>query len=369
MPILVLDDRSRGSFRPSKDCLRSIASPGSHTRCLTMTAAADRGVSGGDDQLIHVWNPSTGTWMCDFGPLSDRLFSIGITADGRIIVAGTADGYVHIWALEETRCIASYKAHEGIVHSLAVTADGRWILSGGEDRFLRLWDWQSNRCIASCGGEGFGKVLCVAMTPDGRHAVSGHSLEPENVAVPRSLIHAWQLPAGNPSQEYWHFRPITGIAMTPDAGLVVSSDTDGQVQIWGDKTTPRLVLWPGGAVAGVSVTADGRFAATCGNSLRIWRVRDGCSVRDFSLGVTSEPSMAMSADGSILAVASYWGDLISICESEQAGPSNPVSGHKGPPKDLKLAGLNRLLIIEDDDSLVLKDSETEEELTARARGP
>lgn len=61
--------------------------------------------------------------------------------------------------------------HTGDVYSVAVTPDGRYALSGSEDRTVRWWDLDSGRCLRALTGHG--PVLSVAVTPDGCHAVSG----------------------------------------------------------------------------------------------------------------------------------------------------------------------------------------------------
>ena len=55
---------------------------------------------------------------------------------------------------------------------MAVTPDGRRAVSGSADRTLKVWDLEQGALLATLEGHGAG-VRAVAVTPDGRRAVSG----------------------------------------------------------------------------------------------------------------------------------------------------------------------------------------------------
>jgi WD40 repeat protein len=50
--------------------------------------------------------------------------------------------------------------------------DGRRAVSGSDDRTLNVWDLEHGAVLATLEGHG-DEVLAVAVTPDGRRAVSG----------------------------------------------------------------------------------------------------------------------------------------------------------------------------------------------------
>src|SRR5207248_2334174 len=49
-------------------------------------------------------------------------------------------GLVRVWDAETGRQLAQLAGHAGAVTGVAVSADGRHALSGGEDGSARLWD-------------------------------------------------------------------------------------------------------------------------------------------------------------------------------------------------------------------------------------
>ena len=73
-------------------------------------------------------------------------------------------------AFEE--CLRVLHGHEGWVNAVALSADGRHALSGGQDGTLRWWELASGTCIRVLRGH-TGGVLAVALFADGRHALSG----------------------------------------------------------------------------------------------------------------------------------------------------------------------------------------------------
>ncbi len=60
----------------------------------------------------------------------------------------------------------------GAVLAIAVTPDGKTAISAGADLSVRVWDIQPRKCKAMLRGH-FRPVLAVAITPDGRRAVTG----------------------------------------------------------------------------------------------------------------------------------------------------------------------------------------------------
>src|SRR3989442_1550397 len=61
------------------------------------------------------------------------------------------------------------EGHQGIVIAVALTPDGRRALSAGDDARVRVWNLESGQLERTLEGHQ-GSVRAVALTPDGRRA-------------------------------------------------------------------------------------------------------------------------------------------------------------------------------------------------------
>ena len=68
--------------------------------------------------------------------------------------------------------LQTLEGHTDLVNSVALTPDGRRALSGSKDKTLRLWDLDTGACLKTLEGH-TDWVHSVALTPDGRRALSG----------------------------------------------------------------------------------------------------------------------------------------------------------------------------------------------------
>jgi WD40 repeat protein len=76
--------------------------------------------------------------------------------------------------LEESQPPRVLEGHSDWVGAVAVTPDGRYAVSGSYDNTLRVWDLKENQPPRVLEGHSAG-IQAVALAPDGRYAVSGSS--------------------------------------------------------------------------------------------------------------------------------------------------------------------------------------------------
>ncbi|HJH31809.1 MAG TPA: hypothetical protein C5S50_06455 [Methanosarcinaceae archaeon] len=69
--------------------------------------------------------------------------------------------------------LQTLEGHTGGVNAVAVTPDGKHAISGSDDNTLRVWDIASGEIIASFSGDGF--LHACAISPDGRTIVAGEA--------------------------------------------------------------------------------------------------------------------------------------------------------------------------------------------------
>ena len=68
--------------------------------------------------------------------------------------------------------ISTFLGHAGSVIAVALSADGRWAISGSDDKTLKLWDVETGQVLRTFRGHA-GSVNAVALSADGRRAISG----------------------------------------------------------------------------------------------------------------------------------------------------------------------------------------------------
>jgi len=110
------------------------------------------------------------------GQLTGRLLS-DTTPSIQALLKQAAEGKVWPWVRPLKAhlttpggpLIRTLKGHSAMVSAVAVTPDGRYAVSGSYDRTLRLWDLESKQALRTLEGHS-DSVRAVAITPDGRYA-------------------------------------------------------------------------------------------------------------------------------------------------------------------------------------------------------
>jgi WD40 repeat protein len=158
--------------------------------------------------------------------------------------------------------------HAGAVRAVAVTPDGRRAVSASDDRTLRVWDLATGRAEHVLRGHA-NWIYAVAVTPDGRRAVSGSW---------DNTLRVWDLQTGAAEQTLSkHADAVTAVAVTPDGRRAVSASDDRTLRVW-DLTTGRAEHTLQGhidAVGAVAVTPDGRRAVSASDdrTLLVWDIQ------------------------------------------------------------------------------------------------
>jgi hypothetical protein len=106
---------------------------------------------------------------------------------------------------------------------VAVTPDGRYAVSGSVDQTLRLWDLESGHTLRILEGH-TNRVYAVAVAPDGRRAVSGSADQ---------TLRLWDLESGQTIRTLeGHAGAVTAVAVTPDGRCAVSGSWDETLRLW-----------------------------------------------------------------------------------------------------------------------------------------
>lgn len=228
---------------------------------VAVTADGQRVVSGSRHGLI-VWDLVSGheilnrparvpqiTWDQPHHPSPyQALIDLAVTPDGQRAVSTTGD-LLKVWSLSSRAGAQSdwrgsfdyddelpLEGHSGLVTAVAVTPDGRRAVSGSRDGTLKLWDLASASELLTLDDNSFkvattyngqrahsGYVTALAVTPDGRYAISGSG--------DRSII-LWNLELGAEVFRLDLETERTVLALSPDGHMIVAGDRLGHVHFF-----------------------------------------------------------------------------------------------------------------------------------------
>jgi sterol desaturase/sphingolipid hydroxylase (fatty acid hydroxylase superfamily) len=213
--------------------------------------------------------------------------------------------------------------HKGAVLCVAVSGDGRHVVSGGADGTVKVWDAATGQEERTLAGHR-GMVHSVAVSGDGRHVVSGSA---------DRTVKVWDTATGREVHTLsGHLAPVLSVAVSGDGGCVISGSADLTAKVW-DATAGKekhTLRGDPGAVLGVAVSGDGRHVVTASaRSAKVWDAQTGREVvtlaghADLVYGVTISP------DGRHVVTASY-DEKVKVWDVADGREKLSLMGHKGP---------------------------------------
>ncbi|MGL4555617.1 MAG: WD40 repeat domain-containing protein, partial [Gemmataceae bacterium] len=105
-------------------------------RVHAVAFAGDTLISSGDDRTVRFWGVAKRQESRP--PLTVPSEVLALAAGGPAVVGGCADGAVRVWTAGGDE-VGKFDGHKAAVYAVAVTPDGRRAVSGGADRVLKLW--------------------------------------------------------------------------------------------------------------------------------------------------------------------------------------------------------------------------------------
>jgi WD40 repeat protein len=269
---------------------------------------------------------------------------VAVTQDGRhgIGVTQSSDDeeWLYVWDVERDEAVHILRGPTGTFRAVAVTPDGRYAVSGSLDTTLKVWDLERGELLRTMEGHD-AAVYAVVVTPDGHHAVSGSWDQ---------TLRVWDLEQGE------SLRTVQGptvaggpdplrVAVTPDVRYALlwagsfwrnsgrAAYPSFDVEVW-DLERGEFVRTLRGhrdVVNAVVVTPDGRHFLSGGadGALRLWDLIHGTLVATFS-GADSISACAIGPDGLTFVAGDRAGRVHCLC-LEGVGPEGEGLAHERKP--------------------------------------
>jgi WD40 repeat protein len=285
----------------------------SAVKYLSITADGRQAVSASEDRTLRVWDLATGrvlrTLRIDSG---DYLRGIALTPDGKGVVNISSKNELEVLNLRTGRVLRKLRVFPDAVdirlNSLAITPNGRRAVIGNGSTLIMI-DLRTGLLLRTFVGHydpeaGYesedpdvesGWVACVALTRDGKRAISGSS---------DRTLKVWSLANGRELRTLkGHSSTVYGVKVTPDDKWVVSASHDRTLKIWSLENGLEVRTLEGhdGYVADLAVTADGRrlVSASADRTIRVWDFHTGLPVVTFQCE-GSVNCCTVAAQGSIV---------------------------------------------------------------------
>jgi WD40 repeat protein len=209
----------------------------SSINAVAVTPDGRRAISGSGDKTLKIWDLERGTEIATLQGHLSAVMAVAVTPDGRRAISGADAGSITVWDLEhavEINKLQSQKSQgqKFTIYALAVTPDGCHVISAPGAGSLVVWDLERGVETKKLGQHLQG-AIAIAVTPDGRKAISGggdKTLRIWNIS-PESLSNGIQGNAGIASLQ-GHTKVVTAVAITPDGRWAVSGSFDNMLKVW-----------------------------------------------------------------------------------------------------------------------------------------
>ncbi|NIA12173.1 MAG: TIR domain-containing protein, partial [Nitrospiraceae bacterium] len=212
------------------------------------------------------------------------------------------------------------EGHTSWVSAVAVTPDGKHAISGSLDSTLRVWDLDSGEEMQRLVGHTNG-VNAVAVTPDGKHVISGSW---------DNTLRVWDIKSGEEIQRLvGHNESVEAVVVTLDGKHAISGSLDSTLRVWDLESGEELqTLGHTNWVDAVAVTPDGKHAilGSSDKTLRVWDIESGEEIQRLE-GHTAEVSaVTVTPDGKHV-ISGSWDNTLMVWDIEGGEEMQRLVGH------------------------------------------
>ncbi|MFG2435848.1 protein kinase [Streptomyces sp. NPDC048508] len=290
---------SAGRLEEAAELIRAArALPGHRRHTEPVRLWRRLGALGRRTALIDAWSAGR------IAPDADRSWALELSGRSPTALARAGNSEAWVFDVETGKLLHTLSLHTGRLSALAMTADGRLAVSGGEDGRVIAWQPRDRRIVQLFTSPS-DHVHHVAVSADGHVALSGTA---------EGVVAAWDIPSGRAFGR-WEAHPgaVLDVAVSDDHRYGLSRGQDATVKIW-DLGTGELRWVLGGHeewIGAARLSEDGRYVVTGGSdaTVRVWRTADGqCqgvltghsdAVVDVLVGADGRHLLSCSADGTV----------------------------------------------------------------------
>ncbi|MBA3485558.1 MAG: PQQ-binding-like beta-propeller repeat protein, partial [Pirellulales bacterium] len=283
--------------------LEQLRGHASHVRSCSFSPDGALLLSAGRDKRIKLWHPGEYAEARELAApaeeLSDAVLAARFSRDGSRIITASRDRTASLWDVASLDRLQHFQeGHDFLASSAIYFGDGSRLATGAGDGTVRLWDVATGAEIKRL--DGTGRTSALDVLDDGRRIVTGG---PDNAVI------VWDADSGEPLATLkGHDAEVTAVRFAPGGEMLASGDDRGKCRLW--RYDAAKNKWLGGEwLNGHSRTitamrfADGgaRLITSSGdNTCGQWDVAAG---KEIAGGVLKHPEwvgdVAVSDDGQL----------------------------------------------------------------------
>lgn len=267
-----------------------------------------------DDPLRRVLGPSTS--------------NIAFSPDDKFLVAGGEDQVVRVWDVSTGKRVHALIGHTDIISSVAYSDDGKVVASASLDMTIRLWNATTGKLLHTLSDKGTqskipksykglfdglyrllqgptGGILCIAFSPDSKTVVSGDM---------NSTIRLWDVRTGQQLQKLdGSSEAVYYVGFSTDGKQLLSAASDDSISEW-DLTTgqqKRVIKGQVGDNKQTSLRPDGKVLAIAGENGRVsFLSTNDNHLLYYLIPLHGNDSLTITPDGLFDGSAGAWKQII-----------------------------------------------------------
>ncbi len=287
-------------------------------------------ISASQDGILRVWDLESGTLAVnlnqrDAGYQSMVLSESQGRSGGTRAIMGGLDGSIYVWDIDETKVYEIQEFMGQPAKQIALLPDGQQMLTFGPRRAdgqlvsrLTLWDVKTGTMIRTFEGRDTYVPQALAVSPDGRTALTGSSTHAPGVKIRPDLNNdmiLWDLSTGKEIRRLsmGDTKDVLDIAFHPTNSNLAISTHSIDIVLWQVDTGAVIRTFQGHKqpVKGLAFIGDGKTFASVGDDgiLRIWDVETGAVVRSIDIG-GRQGFVCITPDGTSALVSSVSSEMV-----------------------------------------------------------
>ena len=290
-------------------------------RGVAFSVDGKRLLTSGDDNLIHVWDSTSGKAIEVFAGHKAVVGSIATGPNG-LVVSGSQDQTAAVWNTipkwslvgqlgpkKEAPLDLAPSPFVSRVLSLAFSRDGKWLATGGGEASrsgeLFLWDVAQQTLAKELKDAHSDTVMSIEFSRDGKYLVSGAA---------DKFVKLWDLGTSKLVKSFeGHTHHVLGVSIKADNSLIVSAGADNAIKVWNIETGEQARTIPGYTKQVTSIRFLGvtENMVSCGGdkTVRYHNATNGGQPRAFAGGTDFMYCVAASRDEQIVVAAGEDGVL------------------------------------------------------------